>query len=85
MITSHCLACSVGITAAKADWTNCGLETELAGERLAEVDFAAHQRSGFVVVDTRRRAVVGRADLERPACKIAGGATLAGPVLVGAD
>src|SRR5882757_7436491 len=50
MITSHCLACNVGMTAAKADWPSLGAQI-----------------------------------LSVPACRIAGGATFAGPVGAGVD
>src|SRR6185312_10948319 len=35
-----------------------------ARDGLAEIDLAAHQRAGLIVVDAGRRAVVGRTDLE---------------------
>ena len=69
MITSHCLACNVGMTAANADSTNLGLKPIWAAKRLAQVDFASDQRAGFVVIDAGRRAVVGGADLERARLK----------------
>ena len=34
MITSHCLACNVGMTAANADSTNCGFKPIWAASAL---------------------------------------------------
>src|SRR3954454_5731573 len=85
MITSHCLACSVGMTAAKADSTKSGLSPSLAAialPRSTSLPTSAPVSSWETLGGVPS---LGAQIFSVPACRIAGGATFAGPVLVRVD